>query len=95
MGDEQNKVANVLLFGGACIDEELNHEKPLSAVFAFDVLAGSNFQQRTVCFVSDYARQKIRQRCEARKGSAARERLLELLKGPASASSAQKRIPEG
>ena len=59
MSKEQDKVAMVLLFGAESVDAEHDQEKPLSAVFAFDVPAKSNFQNRTVCFVSDYARQKI------------------------------------
>jgi hypothetical protein len=59
MRNEPKRVANVLMHGAGGIEADHDSEKPLSAVFSFDVVPGSNYQERTVRFVSDYARQQL------------------------------------
>lgn len=59
MRNEQVDIADVLVNGAAGIDADKQKDKPLSAVFAIDVAAGSNYKTRTVRFVSQYARMQV------------------------------------
>jgi hypothetical protein len=57
--NKQEDIANVLKFGADGIEADKDEAKPLSAVFGFDVVPGSNYKDRTVRFVSDYARLQL------------------------------------
>lgn len=59
MPENSDKIASVLLHGAGGVDAEHDRDKPLSAVFGFTVVPGSNYRQRVVSFVSNYARSRI------------------------------------
>jgi hypothetical protein len=53
------QIASVLVHGAGGVEADQEKDKPLSAVFGFDVVPGSNYQKRTVHFVSNYARLQL------------------------------------
>jgi len=59
MTSEESAMSGVLLHGAGMVDADESKRKPLSAVFGFDVVPGSNYTKCTVRFVSDYARSRI------------------------------------
>jgi hypothetical protein len=59
MNSEQTKIAGVLLHGAGDIEADHHKDKPLSSIFALNVLPGTNFQEFEVGFVSAYARKMI------------------------------------